>query len=766
MVTTHNLGFPRIGAKRELKFALEDYWNGNINAHQLNGLSEELETIRLKEQSCLDIVPIGDFSLYDHVLDMSFLFGNIPERFKNKQSDESSTDLETYFKVARGRGNQADTCCLAASEMTKWFDTNYHYIVPEITQKTTFSLNPDRLFKQISKARQTGFECKPVIIGPITYLYLSKRKDGANKLELLESILPLYHQLFELLSRKGVKWVQVDEPALVTELNQEWRLAYKYAYQYLKTDKIKLLLTTYFGCLGDNLSTVAKLPVAGVHIDVSQERDEAEQLLEILPPQTILSLGVTSGRNIWKADLACLLDWIEPIVNRYPERIWIAPSCSLLHVPVDVDSETQIPNTVVDWLAFAKQKLEEIYLLGIALNKGRDSIKDALFDNSRAILSRQNSTMVHNAKVQQRVKSITESDLDRSSSFSIRSKIQHNCLKLPLLPTTTIGSFPQTPEIRRDRKLYKQGKIGELEYTAKMQHHIKHCVTEQEKLGLDVLVHGEPERNDMVEYFGEQLNGFVKSQFGWVQSYGSRCVKPPIIYGDVHREKVMTVNWIQYAQAQTTKPIKGMLTGPVTILNWSFVRDDQPRNETCKQIALAIRDEVLDLENAGIAIIQIDEAALREGLPLKRKKWQGYLDNAVAAFRLSANGVSDNTQIHTHMCYSKFNDIIDDIASLDADVITIETSRSNGTLLEAFKAFEYPNDIGPGVYDIHSPNTPSAASMEKLIEQASQHIPIERLWVNPDCGLKTRKWEEVLPALNSMVKTASILRKKYNKKVA
>jgi 5-methyltetrahydropteroyltriglutamate--homocysteine methyltransferase len=762
MITTHNLGSPRIGAKRELKFALESYWENTCSADVLNETADTLTKQNLTQQSKLDYVPVGDFSLYDHVLDTSFLLGNVPKRFHN----EGDGHLDTYFKAARGRSTNEHTCCAAAGEMTKWFDTNYHYIVPEIDNETTFSLNPETLLKQIKDARVGGYQCKPVILGPVTYLQLSKSKDDTNKLDLLDSLLPVYKELFVLLARSGVEWVQIDEPALVTELDKEWQLAYKYAYQYLANSPVKLLLTTYFGTLADNLKTVATLPVAGIHIDVTEGQDEVEKLLYLLPAKRVLSLGVISGRNIWKSNLTLLLDWLEPLAKAHGERLWIAPSCSLLHVPVDLTSEKNLPKEIKNWLAFAAQKLNEINVLGTALNFGRNKVIQALKDNQDAINSRQSSTSVHNPEVAKRTQAISPDAYNRQSDYQQRAKLQREKLALPLLPTTSIGSFPQTAAIRQIRGQFKQGKINQDTYTEFMQQQIRECINIQEDLGLDVLVHGEPERNDMVEYFGEQLTGCTKSQFGWVQSYGSRCVKPPIIYGDISRPNAMTVEWSTFANEQTTKLVKGMLTGPVTILNWSFVRDDQTRAATCEQIALAIRDEVQDLEQAGISIIQIDEAALREGLPLKRSQWQGYLESSVAAFRLTANGVQDDTQIHTHMCYSQFNDIIQNIRDLDADVITIETSRSDGTLLKAFEEFNYPNEIGPGVYDIHTPNIPSVESIINLIEQASVNIPIERLWVNPDCGLKTRTWAQVTPALENMVKAAKALRIKWQQQAA
>ena len=755
MTTIHNLGFPRIGPKRELKFALEKYWRGETDAATLERDSLERFHHNLEHQADLDFQPVGDFSLYDHVLDHSVMFGNIASRFIARHDNP----LDRYFRIARGRAPH-DHACLhtAAGEMTKWFDTNYHYIVPEFGRDTTFNLDDKPLIKQIHQARGQGFNAKPVLIGPVTYLLLGKAKDDVAPLSLLYKLLPHYQQLLENIARCGVEWVQIDEPALVTDLSPEWQHAYHVAYQALSQSRVKLLIATYFGALKDNLKLATQLPSAGLHIDAVRGRDEIDAVLADLPTDKVLSLGVIDGRNIWKADLNTILDWLEPVAAQLQERLWLAPSCSLLHIPVDLDSEVSLDPELKEWLAFAKQKLGELKVLSRALKQGRAAVQNELADNERALASRRGSARVHNKQVQQREATIREQDLQRDSAFTPRNQKQKATLNLPLYPTTTIGSFPQTQEIRALRREYKQAKVSQTEYEAAIKATIADCVKQQEALDLDVLVHGEAERNDMVEYFGELLEGFAFSKFGWVQSYGSRCVKPPIIFGDVHRPNAMTVEWTRYSQSLTDKPLKGMLTGPVTILNWSFVRDDQPRAKTCRQIALAIRDEVLDLEKAGIKIIQIDEAALREGLPLRHAEWQDYLQWSVDAFRLSANGVKDTTQIHTHMCYSEFNDIITSIARLDADVISIETSRSDMELLDAFNDFDYPNEIGPGVYDIHSPNIPDVQSMVSLLKQAADKLPEEKLWVNPDCGLKTRRWEEVLPALKNMTEAAKHLR--------
>lgn len=755
MVTTHNLGFPRIGARRELKFAQEAFWKGQLSEQELQVTGADLRRKHWQAQQRLDRVPVGDFSFYDQVLDMSATLGNLPER----ASESGGTELERYFRVARGRSGQESACCgVQAGEMTKWFDTNYHYIVPEFSRNTRFSLNANRLLGEIAEARAQGQTPKPVIIGPVTYLWLGKSKDGSNRLDLLHTLLPLYSELLERLADQGIDWVQVDEPALVTDLDADWRHAYSLAYHHLKTARPKLLLTTYFGELRDNLQLACELPVAGLHLDAVSAPQEVARVVDWLPPHKQLSLGVINGRNIWRTNLEHTLDWLEPIHEKLGDRLWLAPSCSLLHVPVDLANEQKLDPEIRNWLAFAVQKLEELATLATALNQGRAAVSEALKASASAAHSRKTSSRVCNPDVRSRTESITRALGQRQSPYTQRIVAQQKHLGLPRFPTTTIGSFPQTRDIRQTRLQFRRGELSEADYTARIREEIRRCVTEQEALGLDVLVHGEAERNDMVEYFGEQLDGYTFSQFGWVQSYGSRCVKPPILFGDISRPRAMTVDWIRYAQSLTDKPLKGMLTGPVTILNWSFVRDDQPRRESCRQLALAIRDEVLDLEAAGVGIIQIDEAALREGLPLRKSDWKDYLDWAIEAFRVAANGVRDETQIHTHMCYSEFNDIIEAIARMDADVITIETSRSDMELLDAFKDFQYPNDIGPGVYDIHSPNIPDSEQIHSLMQKAAERIPAERLWVNPDCGLKTRQWEEVVPALQHMVAAARTLR--------
>jgi 5-methyltetrahydropteroyltriglutamate--homocysteine methyltransferase len=760
MVTTHNLGFPRIGAKRELKFALEKYWKNESSRDELKAVGAQLRERHWNDQAGLDFAPVGDFAFYDQVLDMSFTLGNLPERVRGFHGDV----LDNYFRVARGRSARGaedhSACCggVAAGEMTKWFDTNYHYIVPEFDANTQFSLDPSRLLEQLNQARALGVKAKPVIIGPVTYLWLGKAKDDSDKLALLPRLLPVYAALLDYFTAQGIDWVQIDEPVLVTELDATWRQAFRTAYEALSERRVKLLLATYFGQLQDNLELACKLSVDGLHIDAINARDEIVKAVAQLPATSVVSVGAINGRNIWKTDLTAALDWLEPLHRTLGNRLWIAPSCSLLHTPVDLNSEQKLDAEMKSWLAFALQKLDELTVLASALNNGRASVANALAANAKAIESRRTSPRVHNPAVKAAIARIDASLGKRASAYPQRAEKQSAILNLPAFPTTTIGSFPQTSEIRHARSQFKAGELDQAGYKAAMEQEITRAVKEQETLGLDVLVHGEAERNDMVEYFGEQLDGYAFSQFGWVQSYGSRCVKPPILFGDISRPRAMTVEWISYAQSLTHKPMKGMLTGPLTILNWSFVRDDQPRSVSCYQLALAIREEVLDLEKAGVRVVQIDEAALREGLPLRRAQWGEYLRWAVESFRITANGVRDETQIHTHMCYSEFNDIIASIADMDADVITIETSRSDMELLDAFDNFNYPNEIGPGVYDIHSPNIPSQEYIVNLMKKAAERIPAQRLWVNPDCGLKTRAWAEVIPALTNMVAAAKMLR--------
>lgn len=764
MSITHIPGFPRIGKQRELKKAVEAYWNGDLAESELKKIGKTLRARHWQQQADagLDFVTVGDFSWYDQVLDMSATLGVVPPRFewpgKSPTEAEPQVDLNTYFRMARGRapeGKPAHAC-----EMTKWFDTNYHYIVPEFYPEQAFSLCSTKLFDEIAEAQQLGYTVKPVILGPLSYLWLGKVKEGNfDKLNLLDKLLPWYQQILEKLQQQGIEWLQIDEPILVLDLPAAWQAAFQRAYATLQGSTLpNALLTTYFDDLGNNLSLACQLPVSGLHIDTTRGYTDIATLIEILPGEMILSLGLIDGRNIWKTDLNALIEFLTPIKEKLHDRLWLSSSCSLLHVPVDLEQENKLDPEIKSWLAFATQKLAEIQLLNSALNKGTKKEEKPLQLINDAIESRKNSQRTYSNHVRERVAGINESFVARKLPFPERIRLQHQQVELPLFPTTTIGSFPQTSNVRHIRQEYKQGIISEEVYREKLKQEIAFAIQKQEALGLDVLVHGEAERNDMVEYFGEQLSGFAFTEHGWVQSYGSRCVKPPIIYGDVARQKPMTLDWISYAQSLTDKPVKGMLTGPVTILNWSFVRNDLPLENICLQIALALRDEVMDLETAGTKIIQIDEAALREGLPLKKQQWAHYLKWAVKSFKVAASGVKDTTQIHTHMCYSEFNDIIQAVAAMDADVITIETSRSDMKLLDAFKDFSYPNDIGPGVYDIHSPNVPTVAEIVNLMHHAKDRIPLERLWINPDCGLKTRGWEEVEAALKNMVKAAKLLR--------
>lgn len=760
MVTTHNLGYPRIGRQRELKFALEKYWNTDLSQQELLRIADELRVSNWQDQKGLvDMIPVGDFSLYDHVLDTSALLGNLPERARAGSDDK----LQAYFKAARGRAvNHAAPCCAtSAAEMTKWFDTNYHYLVPEFDQTTRFRLEAANLISQVRQAQRSGVAVKPVLIGPLTYLWLGKAAAGFDRLSLLAQLTAVYAELLEELAGQGVQWVQMDEPILVTDLDPEWRAAFQTAYQVLGAKDVRLLLSTYFGELAENLELVCSLDVDGVHLDTTRARHEVETLVATLPADRIVSLGVIDGRNIWKSDLHELLNWLEPLHHVLGERLWIAPSCSLLHVPVDLEMEKSLDGELKSWLCFARQKLQELHLLGLALNKGRVAVQAELVHNQACIAARRRSSRVHDETVSQAMACVARQAVQRSQPHDIRKILQNQLLDLPLLPTTTIGSFPQTTAVRQVRLAYRLGEIDQATYEAQIRAEIRKCIELQEAIGLDVLVHGEAERNDMVEYFAQHLKGFAFTEAGWVQSYGSRCVKPPIIYGDVSRPEAITVDWICYAQSLTSKPVKGMLTGPVTLLNWSFVRDDQPRESTCMQLALAIRQEVIDLERAGVSIIQIDEAALREGLALRKRHWSEQLGWAVRAFRLASGAAAPATQIHTHMCYSEFNDIIEAIAALDADVITIECARSSMTLLEAFEHFDYPNDIGPGVFDIHSPNVPSVQEISHTLQETLCHVEPQKLWINPDCGLKTRQWEEALPALRNMVQAAHMIRKTY-----
>ncbi|MFY0991857.1 5-methyltetrahydropteroyltriglutamate--homocysteine S-methyltransferase [Halomonas sp. C05BenzN] len=764
MTLAHISGYPRIGADRELKRATEAYWKEEIDLEALEATGRALRQRHwaAQREAGLDLVTVGDFAFYDQVLDVSVLLGAVPERFAaDDEVARGEVTLDTAFRMARGRAPTGTPA--AACEMTKYFDTNYHYLVPELHAGQAFRLASSRLFDQVAEARADGHPVKVTLLGPLTWLWLGKARDeGLDRLSLLDAVLTVYGEILARLAEQGVEWVQLDEPALVQDLPRDWQQAYEAAYSVLGRAPVKLLLATCFGGLGDNLDLAVKLPVEGLHIDAVRAPEQLDTVLDRLPAYKVLSVGAIDGRNIWRADLALLHERLAAARMRLGKRLWLAPSCSLLHVPVDLAAETELDAELRSWLAFARQKLDEVVTLarlldGRATAQDRERVEAATL----ALQARRDSQRIHRPAVVERLARVRASDAERGGAYPARAASQRRGLELPLFPTTTIGSFPQTAEIRAARRAFKAGELGPEAYEARMREEIADAVARQEALGLDMLVHGEAERNDMVEYFGEQLEGYAFTRYGWVQSYGSRCVKPPVIFGDVSRPGPMTVRWSQYAQSLTDKPMKGMLTGPVTMLQWSFVRDDQPRETTCRQIALALRDEVRDLEAAGIRAIQIDEPALREGLPLRQGEWQAYLDWAVECFRLSAAGVRDETQIHTHMCYSEFNDIIASIAALDADVITIETSRSDMELLDAFREFSYPNEIGPGVYDIHSPNIPEVDWMVRLMEKAAERIPLERLWVNPDCGLKTRGWAEVEPALANMVEAARVLRQRH-----
>ncbi len=759
-VTVATLGFPRIGPRRELKHALERHWSGKTSEPELLEAAAGLRTAAWARQRALgaDWLPSNDFSLYDHVLDTSVMLGAIPDRYG---AADGQADLATYFAMARGTTGGADNGCghahasLTACEMTKWFDTNYHYMVPELVAGQKLALNRLKIVDEYREAKAQGFETRPVLLGPVTWLSLAKGRD-VDPFDYLDEVLGLYAVILGHLAQAGAQWVQIDEPVMVLDLDERQRRALTRAYAKLSRCGVKLMLTSYFGGLDDNLSVATALPVHGLHVDLVRAPEQLDAVLKAAPKSLLLSLGIVDGRNVWRADLAALLDRIAPIAAE--RDLILAPSCSLLHTPVDLALEKKLDPQVIQWLAFAVQKIEELSILKRALNDGRDTVADELAVSAQAAVTRRTSPLIHNPAVADRLAAATPDMRDRRSPYATRRTAQDAVLALPAFPTTTIGSFPQTAEVRHARAEHNRGNLDDAAYQQFLRAETERAIRWQEEVGLDMLVHGEFERNDMVQYFGEQLSGFAFTTGGWVQSYGSRYVRPPILYGDVARPRPVTVAWWRYAQALTPRPVKGMLTGPVTILNWSFVRDDQLRETSCRQIAFAIRDEVVDLEAAGARAIQIDEAALREGLPLRRRDWQRYLDWAVDCFRLSAAGVADATQIHTHMCYSEFNDILSNIGAMDTDVISIETARSQMELLEGFARYRYPSEIGPGVYDIHAPRVPGEAEMVALIRLAQRHLRPEQLWVNPDCGLKTRKWAEVKPAIAAMVAAARTLR--------
>jgi 5-methyltetrahydropteroyltriglutamate--homocysteine methyltransferase len=763
------LGFPRIGPRRELKTALEASWSGKTEPEALIATARDLRAANWRRQKSLglDVIASNDFSFYDQVLDTAAMVGAVPDIYGWTGGEVS---LATYFAMARGALGTSTVCehghvhtsgGVPAMEMTKWFDTNYHYIVPEFTKGQAFRLSTTKAVDEFREAKALGVHTRPVLVGPVTFLKLGKSKDDSfNRLSLLPKLLPVYVDVLTRLQAEGADWVQIDEPILVLDLTPEERDALKSAYAELHASVpgLKILVATYFGELGDNLDTAVNLPVAGLHVDLKRGPTQLDAVLAAAPKDLVLSLGVIDGRNVWRADLEAVLDLLEPAVRaRGADGIIVSTSCSLLHVPIDLDQEAKLDPELKTWLAFAVQKIEELSVLGRALEGGRTAVAAELQASSEAAIARTRSPKIHDPAVQARLKAVTPAMAARAP-FAERRKVQRAAYNLPPFPTTTIGSFPQTEEVRKARAAHTKGNLSDADYTAFLREATAEAVRWQEEIDIDVLVHGEFERNDMVQYFGEQLAGYAFTQHGWVQSFGSRYVRPPIIFGDVSRPHPMSVEWSSFAQSLTTRPMKGMLTGPVTMLFWSFIRDDIPRSETCRQIALAIRDEVVDLEKAGVTIIQIDEPAFREGLPLRRTQWQSYLDWAVDAFRISAAGVEPTTQIHTHMCYSEFNDIIDSIGAMDADVISIETSRSQMELLDAFTTYKYPNEIGPGVYDIHSPRVPGSEEMSNLLDKARERLSPDQIWVNPDCGLKTRKWDEVRPALLHMVEAAKKLR--------
>jgi len=774
MITTHTLGFPRIGEQRALKWALESYWRGQSGQTALLNTARSVRARNLAHQvtAGIDRPAAGDFSLYDHVADTALLFGQVPDRFGG-----IANTVDNLFALGRGRnersatvlaGEDAESCgsgCthqhdggqVAPLAMKKWFNTNYHYLVPELSVGQPVVLQPERYLEQVREAQAIHPGTKPVLLGPLSFLWLSRGVSTSARLERLPEFLVAYRELLVRLKEQGVEWVQIDEPILTLDLPSEWLQAFEPAYHGLKVPGVRLLLTTYFGDLNGNVTLATGLPVDGLHVDAVATADLVA-VADRLPEYKILSVGIVDGRSIWRTDLAAALDRLEPLAARLGERLWLAPSCSLLHVPLDVTAEERLDPVLRENLAFARQKLDELVLLARGLDEGRETISSALTENARVRQALRAHAGRVDSQVRHRVERMLGQPAERRTPYAVRAGLQQARFDLPLLPTTTIGSFPQTGAIRSARRDYRRGELSVADYRQRMQAEIADVIAAQEQLGLDVLAHGEPERNDMVEYFGEQLDGFAFTSAGWVQSYGSRCVKPPIIWGDVSRPAPMTVEWSRYAQSRTDRPVKGMLTGPVTLLFWSFVRDDLPREQVAYQLAAALADEVRDLSAAGIGIIQVDEPAFREGLPLRRAAWSDYLDWAVRAFRQAVAPAPADVQIHTHMCYSEFNDIIESIAALDADVITIETARSNMELLDAFADYDYPNAIGPGIYDIHAPLIPTEAEIRERLQLALDKVPVERLWVNPDCGLKTRRWDEVTPALAAMVAAARTLR--------
>jgi len=747
-LTTAVLGLPRIGHRRELKAALESYWDRQTGASELQRVASDLRHQHLRRAAAtgIDSLPCNDFSLYDHVLDTCVLVGAIPERFVGLEMSY----LDRYFAMARGTG---DVRPLA---MTKWFDTNYHYLVPEISLDSEFALCAEKPLSEFREAREWGFSTRPVLLGPVSFLLLAKpQRADTRPLDALERLLPVYEQLLCVLRDAGVKAVQIDEPCLVTDMTDTQMAAIEFSWSHLAAPGIELTLATYFGGLGENLQRVLSLPADEFHLDLVRAPEQLEPAIAALAPTARLSLGVIDARNVWASDLTATVGLLEPVLSRLGgDRVRLAPSCSLLHVPYSVTREQRMDSELSLWLAFGEEKLRELQTIKEALIGTPTRWREVLDTNRKMLAARSTSPRVHDDDVAARMASLGDRDRGRSSSYAERAASQAQRLCLPDLPTTTIGSLPQTREIRAARRDWADGTLDPQEYDHFLEQEIRTAIERQEHLGLDVLVHGEPERSDMVAYFAEKLRGFAVTEHGWVQSYGSRCVKPPILFGDVSRPTPITVRWWRFAQGLTDRPVKAMLTGPVTMSVWSFVRDDQPRELTARQLALAIGDEALDLERTGAGIIQIDEAALREGLPLRHAAQPDYLRWAVDCFRLVCGGLQDSTQVHAHMCYSQFDEIIEHILRMDADVLSIEASRSDTQLLDAFGDDAYPNQVGPGVYDVHSPRVPSVGEIEALLASAERQIPRERLWVNPDCGLKTRTWDEVLPALEHLTAAA------------
>ena len=758
MVLSSNLGYPRIGSNRELKWLLESFWKKKINK---TNLFEKISNIKkdnwIKQKKAgLHFIPSNDFSLYDHVLDMCLTVDVVPDRFKKLKNKKNI--LELYFAMARGY--QKGRIDIKAMEMTKWFDTNYHYIVPEFKPNQKFKLAFSKVIDEFLEAKNFGIKTRPVILGPLSFLFLGKSTSKKfDRLSLLSKLIPVYKEIFKLLKKFGAEWIQVDEPILSLDIENNIKKKFISTYKVLSKDSPKILLTSYFSSAYPNYSLLKKIKVDGIHFDlVNTENKDLNKIIQNFPKNKFFSAGLINGRNIWKNNLSKSIDTLKKIKRKINNnKLIVSSSCSLLHSPVDLNKEENIDKKIKDWLSFANQKLIEIVFLQRYFNSNLLHNSKFLMNNKISVKNRKTSKLIHDKIVKKRIKSISQKILRRKNNYFLRKMVQSE-LNLPLFPTTTIGSFPQTSEVRKYRLKFKRKEINAKKYENFLKNETKKTIKFQESIGMDVIVHGEFERNDMVEYFGEQLKGFIFTKFGWVQSYGSRCVKPPIIFGDISRTRPMTIFWSKYAQSLTNKIVKGMLTGPVTILQWSFVRDDQPREITSKQIALALLDEVLDLEKNGLKIIQIDEPALREGLPLRKNEWNSYLKWAIDSFKIASSSVKDETQIHTHMCYCEFDDILDSIEKLDADVISIETSRSNMELLDSFKNYKYPNSIGPGVYDIHSPRVPTFSEIKVLLEKAQKYLNKEKIWVNPDCGLKTRGWPEVKKALKSMTSVAKSLR--------